>query len=266
MLKPDDPAWAELVAEIKAVVFSRGDDGYAFTSLHRCEQWDFFKVSGFSDRYVDQGMTEEQVTTTIRNALEGKPQENWLDGVLDGQALENRRIGSFKASVENMKNRPDNPMFEEMNGDRLPWAELSAAAKLRYIALDAARHDVPFEAFAQVVKETINDAGEASLRVSLEGQKELHAIATLLLSNGRIEITPLVEQVKEILDYASTLERQETERQQGREKLFEGINNILDGKPPQGLVESVKAFRAILRENRPIRAEAKSQDRGSREM
>jgi hypothetical protein len=76
----------------------------------------------------------------------------------------------------------------------------------------------------------------------------------------------LVEPVKKMLDYASALGRQETERQQGQEKLFEGSNNILDGKPPQALAESVKAFRKILREDRPTREEVKSQDRFSREM
>jgi hypothetical protein len=82
-----------------------------------------------------------------------------------------------------------------------------------------------------MVKDTIGDAVEAALRVVLDGQKELHAIAKLLPDDGRIEPTPLVEQVKEILDYVSALEQQEKQRLQGREKLLEGISNVLDGKP-----------------------------------
>ncbi len=87
MLKPDNPAWATLIADIQIVLSSRSDDGYAFTSWPRPEQWDFFLVSGFSGPYVDQGMSEAQVTAIIRNALEGKPQEKWLNGVFDGHAL-----------------------------------------------------------------------------------------------------------------------------------------------------------------------------------
>lgn len=83
MLKPDDPAWAKLVAEIKAVVSSRCEDGFAFTSLHRTEQWDFFTTSGFYKPYVDRGMTDTQITRTIRNAIDGKPPEKWLEGVFD---------------------------------------------------------------------------------------------------------------------------------------------------------------------------------------
>jgi hypothetical protein len=133
--------------------------------------------------------------------------------------------------VEDSKHSPDNRLFEEMDGDRLPWADLSATAKLGYIARDAAFSGVRFEPFAEMVKDTIGDAGEAALRVVLDGQKKLHAIAKLLPDDGRVEPTPLVEQVKEILDYVSALEQQEKERLQGREKLLEGISNVLDDKP-----------------------------------
>lgn len=51
--------------------------------------------------------------------------------------------------------------------------------------------------------------------------------------DGRIEPTPLVEQVKELLDYVSTLESPEKERREGRGKVFPGISNVLDGNPRQ---------------------------------
>ncbi len=183
------------------------------------------------------------------------------DPVFDEAALERQRVEGFKAMVEDSKHSPDNRVFEEMDGDRLPWAELSATAKLGYIARDAAFSGVGFEPFAEMVKDTIGDAGEAALRVVFDGQKKLHAIAKLLPDDGGIEPTPLVEQVKEILDYVSALEQQEKELLQGREKLFEGISNVLDGKPPQRLLEGVKAFQDILRDAHPIQQEAGTKDR-----
>jgi hypothetical protein len=118
--------------------------------------------------------------------------------------------------------------------------------------LDAVRHDVPFEPFAEVVRETIGEVGEAALRVVLDGQKELCAIAELFPDDGRTEPTPLVELVKEMMDYASALEMQEWERRQGREQLLEGM-------------EGAKASDDILRENRPMPEEIKSQEQGGRE-
>ena len=86
MLKPNDPAWPELVAEIKAVVSCRCDDGFAFGSLHRTEQRDFFHVSGFFNRYRDLGLSDNQEVAIINNVLDGKPQEKWFDGVFDREA------------------------------------------------------------------------------------------------------------------------------------------------------------------------------------
>jgi hypothetical protein len=283
MLKQNDPAFAELRAALKEVASSRyaeeflwgvddttvltkSESGVRFAQLKANAQLEVLGSSVPWSDYEDRGLTDAQAGVIFTNVREGKPPERWLEGVCDEAALENRSAASFRAMVEDIKNSPNNHVFEEMDGNRLPWAELSAAAKLQYIARDAAISDVGFETFAPLVKETLVDFGEAALRVVLEEQKELHAIAKLFPDDGRTEPTPLVEQVKKILNYASALERQETERQQGREKLFEGINDILDGKPPQAWAESVKAFREILREDRPIREEVKSQDRGSREI
>src|SRR5207244_4690577 len=115
-------------------------------------------------QYECQGMGHSQQRIVIANVLDGKPQDRWLEGVFDEAILENQKIASFKAMVEDMKNSPDNHVFEEMNGDRLPWDDLSAAAKLQYIARDAVISDVPFEPFAQVVKDTIGEVSEAALR------------------------------------------------------------------------------------------------------
>jgi hypothetical protein len=279
MLKPDDRVFDELAANLQTVASSRyvedpfhsshfikSDAGLRFEELKPGDQLALLDGSVDWDHYKDQGLSRAQARIIFSNVRDGKPQEKWLDGIFDEAVLERHKLEGFKASVEDSKNSPGNHYFEEMDGDRHPWADLSAAAKLQYVALDAARHDVPFEPFARVVKETIGDVGEAALRVVLAGQKELHAIAELLPDDGRIEPTPLVEQVKEILEYASALETQEKERRQGREKLFEGISSVLDGKPPQGWSECAKAFQDILRGDYPKQQEVKTQERGGREI
>jgi len=256
-LKPDDPAWADLATEIESVVSHRfvedpaaswrpfyipseGEPGFAFASLNREDRLDLLADLVSWRDYECQGISHEQQRIVIANVLDGKPQEKWLEGVFDEAVLENQKIDSFKTFVEIMKLSPDNHVFEEIDGDHRPWAKLSAAAKLQYIALDAARCDVGFEPFAQVVKDTIGVVGEAALRVVLDGQKELHAIAELFPDDGRTEPTPLVEQVKDMLDYVSALETQEKERGQVRETRLEGMEGAKasDGILPEGVAFS----------------------------
>jgi hypothetical protein len=280
MLKQNDPAFAELRAALKEVSssryvedpfhrmpgsFLREETGVRFDELNPGDQLTVLSRHVPWEHYKDQGLSDAQAGIISSNIRDGKPLERWLEGIFDGAVLKNHKIANFKAMVEDSRNSPSNYFFDEMEGDCRLWAELSAAAKPEYISRYAALADVPFEPFARVVKETIGDVGEAALRVMLDDRKELHAIAKLFPDDGRTEPTPLVERVKDMLDYVSALEAQERDRRQGREKLFEGINDILDGKPPQAWAESVKAFREMLREDRPIRAEARSQDCGSRE-
>jgi hypothetical protein len=184
--------------------------------------------------YGDRGMSHDQQRIVIGNVLDGKPQNQWPDGVFDESVLENARIINFKMSVASMKNSPTGHHFVEADGDLRPWDDLSAGAKLGYIALDAARNDVPFEAFAEVVKGTIGDRVDAALRVVLQNQKELHAIAELFPDDGGTEPRPLVEQVKDILDYVLVLEAQENERLTGSEKLSQGISNPSGAKGVEG--------------------------------
>lgn len=276
-MKPDDPVFDELKKDIKEVVSGRyledpeapisgmykradrGESGEEFGALRWRAREDVICAFVLWKDYLEKGIGWEQQAIIIENIADGKPQDKWLEGVFDEAALENRKIAAFTASVEDRKNSPAGHHFEEGNGDWHPWADLSAAAKLQYIALDAARLDVPFEPFAQAVRETIGDAGEAALRVVLDGQKELHAIARLLPDDGRTESTPLVEQVKDLLDYVMALETQEKEQRQVRERLSEGISNLLDGKPPREWLEGVKAFADILREGGVMREEVKSE-------
>lgn len=283
MLKPDDPAWVELIADIEAVVSrqyaedldvifgpayapSVEEPGFEFGVMNRRDRQDVLADMVDWRQYENRGISHAQQRIVIANVLDEKPQGQWLEGVFAEAVLENQKIASFKVMVEDMKNSPDNHVFAEMNGDRLPWDDLSAAAKLQYIVRDAVISDVPFEPFAQVVKDTIGDVGEAALRVVLDGQKELHAIAKLFPDDGRTESTPLVDQVKEMLDYISTMETQEKERRQGREKLFEGISNALDGKTPERWSECAKAFQDILRGDQSSTKTVEGQERGGREM
>ncbi len=279
MLKPDDPAFAELRASLNDVASSRyaeeflwsvddtmvlakNDSGVRFERLSAAAQLEVLRSSVSWDDYEDRGLSSEQAGVIFTNVREGKPSERWLEGVCDEAALENHKTANFRAMVEDSKNSPSNHIFEEMDGNRLPWAELSAAAKLQYIARDAALSDVGFETFAEVVKETIGDVGEAALRVVLDGQKELRAIAKLFPDDGRTEPTPLVEQVKEILDHVMALEARERERQQARETFFKGISDALDGNPPERWLEEVRAFRDILRGDQAAPEQVQTRGRG----
>jgi len=212
--------------------------------------------------YEDRGLTDAQAGVVFTNVRDGKPPERWLEGVCDEAALEHHKTANFRAMVEDSKSSPGNHVFEEMDGNRLPWAELSAAAKLQYLARDAALSEVGFEPFAEVVKETIGDVAEAALRVVLDSQKELHAIAKLFPDDGRTEPTPLVEQVKELLDHVLMLETREKERGQARETFFKGISDALDDKPPERWLEEVRAFRDILRGDQTARDRAETRGRG----
>jgi hypothetical protein len=229
MLKPDDPVWAEMIGDIVSVVSSRyaedldfvsgmayapsvEEPGFEFGVLTRKDRQNLLADMVDWRGYGSRGMSHDQQRIVIANVLDKKPQEQWLEGVFAESVLENEKVASFKAMVGDMKNSPGNHVFEELDGDRLPWDDLSAAAKLQYIARDAVISDVPFEPFAQVAKATIGDVGEAALRVVLVGQKELHAIEKLLPDDGRLEPTPLVEKVKDMLDHVSALETQEKER------------------------------------------------------
>jgi hypothetical protein len=228
--KPDHPAWAELVAGIESVlslkyvedpdapwgpsyVPSEEEPGFSFESLNRRDRQNVLADMVSWSSYESQGISHAQLRIVIANVLDEKPPEKWLDGVFDEVVLENDKIASFNVMVQDMKNSPTGHHFEEMNGDWRPWDDLSAAAKLQYIVRDAAIADVRFEPFAQVAKDTIGDVGDAALRVVLEGQKELHAIAKLFPDDGRTESTPLVEQVKDMLDYVSDLETQKEKRE-----------------------------------------------------
>lgn len=215
MLKHGDRAFEQLAAHLQEVASSRYAEvpeavflakfmknestGVRFEELKPGDQLDMLNDSVPWHYYEEEGLSNAQAAVIFSNVRAGKPQENWLEGICDEAVLENERIVGFKALVESMRNSPDNHYFEEMDGSRQEWANLSAAAKLQYIASDAAYYGVPFEPFAEMVTDTIGDIGDAALRVVLDSKKELHELAKLLPDDGRLEPTPLVERLKDIL-------------------------------------------------------------------
>ena len=159
MLKPDDTALKKLEARLQIVASSRyvaesptfwtmSESGTRFEQLKPTAQMEVLDSLVDWGLYKDQGLSDAQAGIIFSNVRDGKPPERWLEGICDG-ARKNQKIGSFKAMVEDSRNSPSNRFFEEMDGDRRPWAELSAAAKLQYIARDAALSGVLFEPFAR---------------------------------------------------------------------------------------------------------------------
>lgn len=93
--------------------------------------------------------------------------------------------------------------FEEPDGSHRLWKQMSPEGKLAYIASDAAMYDVPFRHFADAVREAIGNASDASLRLVLSSERELHGLAALLPDEGGTASVPLIDRFKEALSYRS---------------------------------------------------------------
>jgi hypothetical protein len=283
MLKRDDPAFAELVADVQktassrytkgllwdlddSMVWSASDTGVIFEQLKPADKVEVLNGSVRWNHYRELGLSNAQAGVIFSNVREGKPQEKWLEGIFDEAVLESHNVAGFKALVEHSVQSPSNHYFEELDGDRHAWADLSAAGKLQYIAGDAAICDVPFKVFAAAAKDVIGDNLDAALQLVFECTKELRGLQKLFPDNGRTESTPLIEQVKDVLEYAATLEAQEKERLAGKSKLLEGISDVLDGKPPEKWLDGAKALHDILHGDQPKQQGVKTQERGGREI
>lgn len=283
MLKPDDPAVGDLAAELRKVASSRWekgdlwnlddtqvwgtrDEGVRFEDLQPADRTEVLDQEVAWKRLTDQGLSNAQAAGIFSNVRDGKPPERWLEGIFDEAVLDERTMASFKAMVDDSRTSPDNHVFDEMNGDWLPWSELSAAAKLQYIARDAVISEVSFKAFAEVARDVIGENMEAALQVLLEHQKELRGISKLLPDDDGTWPTPLVERVEDLMDYVAALETRENERQLSKGKLFEAISNALDGKTPNRCAEAVKGLDDILREDQPMPEQVRTQERGGRKM
>jgi len=121
------------------------------------------------------------------------------------------RLSGFRALLEYHKTNSCH--LEETDGSHRLWRELSAEAKLDYLTRDAAWYDVPFEEFAQAVRESIpNDViQEAALRLAFRSGRQLHDLENLFPDDGRNESAPpLVERVNELL-HAHSPEQEDDE-------------------------------------------------------
>jgi hypothetical protein len=115
-----------------------------------------------------------------------------------------RRISGFKAMLESKKSTSS--YLIDPDGDLRLWRELSAEGKLDCIVREAAYYDVPFEPFAEAVRESLDSAAieEAALRLALRSGREQHNLEKLFPDDGRLEqAPPLVERVAELLDAKS---------------------------------------------------------------
>jgi hypothetical protein len=283
MLQRDDPAIDELLADLRKVasgryekgplwnlgdtmVWGASDKGVILERLDPNDQIEVLQSEIRWNHYKEQGLSSTQAGVIFSNVREGESPDNWLDGIFDEVRLENHKVAGFKALVEHSRNSPANYYFEDIDDTRRTWVNLSPAGKLQYIAGDAALYDVPFKAFAAVAKDVIGDDIDAALETVFEYKKELRSIGRLFPDDGRTEPTPLIDQVKDVLDYASALENQEKERLEGKARILEGISDVLDGKQSDRWAEGAKAFRDILRGEQPKSQEGTKQERGGRDM
>jgi hypothetical protein len=110
------------------------------------------------------------------------------------------RLAGFKALTESRKTGWCH--YEEQDGSRKLWHELSAEGRLHYIVGDAAYYDVSFEQFVGVLREFVASTAieEAALRLVLQSGRELHDLEKLFPDDRGTESLPLVERVREHLN------------------------------------------------------------------
>jgi hypothetical protein len=129
------------------------------------------------------------------------------------------QLEGFKTLIASQKS--ESSQLEDIDGDFRHWNELSTEGKVSWIASDAAYYDLPFEPFAEAVREILGELHaaareEAALRLAFRGQQELCALEKLLPKYDRLEpAPPLVERFREMLNQpvASNCQEQATSRE-----------------------------------------------------
>jgi hypothetical protein len=115
---------------------------------------------------------------------------------------EKQRISGFKALLASHKTNFSH--LEDCDGNFRLWRDLSAEGKLESIVRDAAYYDVPFEHFAEAVRESVENAEEAALRLAMRSVRELRDLESMFPDDERIEpAPPLRERIRELLNAQS---------------------------------------------------------------
>ena len=117
---------------------------------------------------------------------------------------EKRRVEGFEALTASSMS--GSHYLEDLDGDHRLWQELSAESKLFWLARNAVYYDVPFEPFAEAVRNHLGELPaeareEAALRLVLRQEQELGGLEQLLPQYERLESAPpLIERFQELLD------------------------------------------------------------------
>jgi len=178
---------------------------------------------------------------------------------------EKHRLSGFKALLASHKTNSYH--LADTDGDYRLWRDLSAEGRLESITRDAAYYGVPFEQFAQAVRESVDNAAieETALRLAMRSGRKLHDLDQLFPDDGRTEPPPpLVERVRELLDAESSEHDNEAvltaEEQSALRKEIAADTEV--GKREDAHWYGKDAFQKILNEKSKAPAPEKGKDRG----
>ena len=178
---------------------------------------------------------------------------------------ENHRLAGFQALLASQK--ADSYQLEEPDRSFRLWRDLSPEGRLGYIVRDAALYNVPFEQFAEAVRESVESAAieEASLRLAMRSGQELHDLERLFPDDGRTESPPLVERVGELLNAKSAEHENEAWCPAAEEQaaLFKEMRaDYAAGKREDAHGPASEAFQRILDGKAPAPVAGKGKDNG----
>ena len=177
---------------------------------------------------------------------------------------EKKRLSGFKALLESRKT--NSYYLIDPEGELRLWQELSAEGRLEVIARDAAYYDVPFEGFAEMVRESLDSVAieEAALRLAMRSSRELHDLECLFPDDGRTEPPPpLVERVSDLLASSHSHENEVWLTAKEQKALFEEIRtDEAAGKREDAHSIAKDRFETILDRKARVPAAKKAKDKG----
>ncbi len=177
---------------------------------------------------------------------------------------EKDRIAGFKALLESHKTNFYG--LEEPDGSFRLWRDLSAEGRLESITRDAAYYNLPFEHFAEAVRESVDTAAveDAALRLAMRSVRELHGLEQLFPDDGRTgPPQPLVERVSELLNVVHEHENEAWPTASEQKALFAEIRaDEAAGKREDAHLYSMEAFEKIFDMKAEAPAVEKGKDKG----